>query len=305
MKNLIKADICYMFMSKSIFGCFLLFGIFCFANSWMSYQYANQSFQQYSNISNYMVEAGADIETELSKEYIVHEDNNIENPLPFFKDQVENSLSNTAPQNVFISFAEACTLFSPIIAVLIATLLVSSDEKNKTSRLKVARNGKIQFIISKQISGIILIIAILFLGFILTVIFNQISYTNLESNYDLTQFKIKTLNRSNMFYQIIYILFEAIIFFEIGYTISNIFHCYTILSIIVSFILFFAPPFFKYDPMNLKCYFEKNIFLFEGVIHQRTPIPISTHEAVIELLIIIISILAINSIVTTKRSAYN
>lgn len=305
MKNLIKADIRYFFISKAILWIFLLFGILCFANSFMCYQYAHQSLQQYRNTYNYMVESGADIESELSKDYILHEGNNIENPLSYFKEQAEKSMRNISPQNIFTSFGESCTIFAPIIAVLVAALLVSYDEKNKTARLKVARNGKKRFVISKQISGILLLLTIIFVGFGLTAILNRIFYNDLQSISDISPFTINFAQGNNILHQIIYVFLVTVIFFEIGYTISNIFHCYTAITIVVSVISFFAPPFLKYDPINLKCHFESKIFLFEGVVTPTTSIPISTSEAVIELIILATSIIIINYVTSVKKSAYN
>lgn len=181
MKNLIKADIRYMFISKTILWICLLFGIFGLANSWMCYQYANQSIQQYNSTYSFMAEAGADIESELSADYIIHEDNQIETPLSFFKEQAEKSLRIVSPQNVLTAFAESYTLFAPIVAVLVAAFLVSYDEKNKTARLKIARNGKACFVISKQISGILILFVILLTAFGLTFIFNRLFYNNLQS----------------------------------------------------------------------------------------------------------------------------
>ena len=305
MKNLIKADIRYFLISKSILWIILLFGILCSANSFMCYQYANQSLQQYKNTYNYMEESGADIEAELSKDYILHEGNNIENPLSYFKEQAEKSMYNISPQNILASFGESCTIFAPIIAVLVATLLVSQDEKNKTARLKVARNGKTRFMISKQISGILLLLTIVFVGLGLTAILNNMFYNDLQSKADVPPLAINLTQENNILHYIIYVILVTVIFFEIGYTISNIFHCYTAITIVVSIISFFAPPFIKYDPINLKCFFENKIFLFEGVVTPTTPIPISTSEAVIELIVLVATIIIINYVTSIKKSAYN
>lgn len=294
-----------MFISKAIFLICLLFGVFCFTNSWMCYQYANQSIQQYDNVYNFMIEAGADIESALSSGYTIHEDGTGENPLPYFKEQLEKSICTIHPKNVLSNFAESCTLFAPIIAILIAAILVSYDEKNKTARLKIARNGKAYFYISKQISGILILFAVLLIAFGLTIVLKLLFYNNLKSKFDISQLTISFPKPSDNFYQIIYVILLTIIFFEIGYTICNLFHCYTVIGIVASVISFFAVPFFKYDPINLKCYFESKIFYFEGVVSKTVPIPISTTVAVIELIMIMAVLLIANHIISFKRSAFN
>ncbi len=305
MKNLIKADIRYMLLSKSILWSCMLFGLFSFVNSWMSHQYAVQTLEQFNNTYNYMLEAGADIESELSTDYVIHENNTVENPLSYFKEQAEKGIYTASPQNIISSFGESCTIFAPIIAVLVGALLVSYDEKSKTSRLKVARNGKTHYVISKQISGILVLLVLLLIAFVLAVVFNRLFYNDLQTKFDLSQFRTSFNKPSNALQQIIYIILITVIFFEIGYTISNFFHCYTAISVIVSILSFFATPFFKYDPINLKCYFESKIFLFEGVVSATAPIPISLTAAATESLLIVLVLLTANYLVSLKKSAFN
>ena len=305
MKKLIKADIMYMLVSKSFLWICILFAFFLVAHSWMSYDYVCRSFRQYEKTYNYMIEVDANIDEQLDIDYIIHDDGSIENPLSFFKEQLEKSVSAIHPNNLFTNFAESCTLFLPIIAVLVAIVLVSYDEKNKTARLKITRNGKFCFDFSKQITGIVFMSFIILLALVFFVFLNLVVYNKIKSSFDITIVERFFFGSNNIFYQMLYTFLVAIIFFEIGYTISNVFHCYTAIAVIITIYSFWAKPIFKFDPINLKCYFESKIFNFEGVVSATSPIPISSASAIIMVIVIMMILLCVNLLALTKKSAFN
>jgi len=305
MKNLIRAEIRYFIYSKSFLILFILFSLCSSATIYMSYQYSKSSVFTYNDTYQYIVDTGADIEKEKDMQYVVHDNGMIENPLSYDIEQAENALFYIAPKNCITSFGESCTLFLPIIAFLIAIILVSYDEKNKTKKLKVANYGKLKFNFSKQLSGILIILLLLILELIIIKVASHIAYSLLQNDNDISPFNIRNSNMKDSIFQLLYTICSAIVYFELGYCISNIFHCYTFAAILVSIFSFFLPPIFKYDVINIKNTIERNFFDFKGVVDIGVGFPLSLSIAFIEGSAILLCCILLNCLVDKNRSAFS
>ncbi len=304
MKNLIRTEIKFFIYSKVLIGLALLFGFFMFATSWMSYQFCDSSLKQYNHLMQYLVDTKADLDAEKAAQSIVYDDGTIENPLPYEIDQVENALSNIVPQNSITLFGESCTLFLPIIAFLVGIVLVSSDDKNKTLKLKVASFGKQKTNISKMISGIIILAFLIFIALIVIKLSTAILYSKIQDEYDISTFNISIVNSNVQFSQCMFTVCSAVVYLVLGYCISNVFHCYTFIALAISLISFFLPTLFKYDFINAKNTIEKCFFSFNGVVNPGEGFPLSIKTAALEMIIICLLFIALNQLVIKKRSAY-
>lgn len=304
MKNLIKTDINYFIRSKVLICLVLLFAIFMGATCWMTYQFNRDSLREYNKMYDYLLNIDADIEKEKATDYIIHDDGIIENPLSYDLEQVENALSYITPQNSTMLFGESCTLFLPIIAFLVGIVLVSYEDKNKTLKLKVTNYGKTKLSLSKQLSGIIILLFLLVVAFIIIKVTTCIMYSKLQSEYEISIFKVNIINSNKSFLQLLFTFFSAIVYFELGYCISNLFHCYTIIAVAISAISFFLPALFRYDFVNVKSTLERCFFDFKGVVVNDDSFSLSVKVATMEIIAITLIIIIANHIVSKKRSAY-
>lgn len=304
MKKLIKFDIQYFLISKSVVLLLFVFGAFSFLINLFNYQYSFQLINLFNRNCSYYESIGEDVTNSLQQPYVLHDNDTIENPLSFYNSQIEKVLPTISLKNAPSTFLEGCTLFLPIFIVMICSIIVSYDEKNMTKRLKIVRNGKLKFLISKHISGLILIFFLMIFSFLIFCLLEYIFEVRLTKDFDLSQYSIKSETVHVLFKQLLYTIISAIVYFELFYTLCNIFHSYTIVTMAVCLVSLFVPPLFKYDLINIKCVFENKFFKFNGAIHSNTPIIASTKFLIIEIFCIIILSVMINHTVFKKRSSF-
>lgn len=304
MKELIKIDIKYFLYSKCFLSVCLGFILCVLASVGMVYQFSKSSLLSYKSTHDMMVKLEWDVETEKNKEYVINEDGVIQNPLAYDIEQSEHALFYMNPQNGITLFGEICTLLFPIFAFIVSILLVSYDEKNKTKKLKVTNYGKLKYGYSKQVSGLIIITLLLIISFAVMISVSSFAYSVLQKNHDLSPFVIRSLGFKDYLLQIIFTFISAFLFFELGYFICNIFHCYIFSVIAISLFSFFLPPLFKYDFTNVKNKIERQFFDFNGVVNIGKGFPISLSTALIEAVVLFSAFAIINYIVDNKRSAY-
>lgn len=304
MKELIKIDIKYFLYSKCFLSVCLGFILCVLAPVGLSYQFSKSSLHSYEFTYNYMVETGEDVEAEKNKDYIINEYGTIQNPLAYDIEQSEHALFYMNPKNGITLFGEICTALFPIFAFIVGILLVSYDEKNKTKKLKVTNYGKLKYGYSKQVSGLIIITFLLIISFAVMIAVSSFAYSVLQKNHDFSPFVIRTLDFKDYLLQIIFTFISAFLFFELGYFICNIFHCYIFSVIAISLFSFFLPPLFKYDFTNVKNKIERQFFDFNGVVNIGKGFPISLSTALIEAVVLLSAFAIINYIVDNKRSAY-
>lgn len=252
MKDLIRIDLKYLVYSKLLLWICLGASLCIIVSMTMSYKFTKSSLDSYNNVYEYLVDIGADIETEKNTDYVVYSNGTIENPLSYDIEQVEDALFYIHPKNSLTMFGEVCTLFFPIFAFIVGILLVSYDEKNKTRKLKITNYGKIKYGCSKQLSGILSITIVLVFSFIVMLISSCIVYSIIKKNYSISMFIIRDLNLKKYLFQLVFTLISTVFYFELGYYICNIFHCYIFAVIFISLISFFLPALFKYDFINVK-----------------------------------------------------
>lgn len=306
MKQLIKTDIFYFFRSKLIIWLILLFSLFSLMTVFMTFQYIKTYIDCYNSQLNYIEKTGTDIQQCMDEPYEILENNVIKNPLPYYKEVIETNLSSFRTQNTPLLFFETCTLFLPVITTIVSLLIVSYDDKNKTIRNKVTRNGKIKYMISKQISGLIISLFLMITAFVIMLATSQISLDVLSKNYDISSFSSKVnADYSLLLKQFVYTIISCVIYFEFSYTICNITKLYTGVALVICIGNFFLPPIFKYDIVNIKSTFENKIFTFNGVIHSNTPIHAPFTILIAESIFIILSLIILNYIVSIKRSSFN
>lgn len=304
MKNLIRTDIGCFIRSKVLLGLVILFGLFMVAASWLSFQFCRDSLIEYQKMHDYLLSINADISEEKELDYIIHDNGVIENPLSYDIEQVENSLANIIPKNNITLWGESCTLFLPIIAFLVGIVLVSYDEKNKTLKLKVTNYGKQKVNISKLISGMIILGILMIAAFLVIKVSSLVMYSKIQKEFDISTFSLKVYRRNKLLPQLLFTVCSAAIYFVLGYCISNILHCYTILAVAISIISLFLPSFFRYDFVNVKNTVERRFFDFNGVVSVGEGFPLSLWTAAIEIGAIVLICVIINFIVVRKRSAY-
>lgn len=305
MKKLIDFDIIYFIKSRALAGIILLFCVFSALVVFMTNQYVKEIVIQLNNSIDYLESIGEDIQESLALPYEEMENNVIKNPASYYNEQLEIVSETVSMSNCPSAFLESCTLFLPVISVLISVLLVSYDEKNRTSRLKVARYGKKVFTVSKHISGLLILFASMFFSFILMQVLNYISILDLKSLVPDVTSDFSDFETGLFVKQLLYTVVSAIIFFELTFFVCNLTHAYTVTAIAVSVGNLFLPPVFCYDLVNIKCTFENRFFDFNGVVHSSEPLEASFGIMLAESIVFIIVITVIDYAVSTKRSAFN
>ncbi len=306
MKNLVKLDISYFILSRVFIWITILFCMLSAIAVYMTNSYVKQISEQLTETINFFSQGGEDINTSIQQPYVLHENGVIENPVAYYNEVLESLKNTVSMKNVFSYYFEMCTLFIPVISVLISAVLVSYDNKTKVSRLKILRYGKYNYFISKQLSGILLLFSSFLIAMVVTIVINVLNIINLSKTVDFSgAFDFSNLEIKNIMLQFVYILALGVISFEICYILCNLTHAYTVIAVLISAASLFLTPLFKYDLMNIKCNFETALFDFNGVIQSGEPITVSLSIAGIEILLIFIIMFVINMKVSKGRSAYN
>ncbi len=305
MKKLVKFDLLYFLKSKMFILFSVLLVLFTVLISGMTYSYEKTTLDMFKNSLEFVQRNGDSVEEELEQTPVVHENGVVENPLSYYNEVICNVLKIVSPQNCLSTYFENCSGFMPIVAILIASVLLSYDEKYRTRKLKAARNGNMKYYCSKQISGLLILFIMLIIGFIFSFAANSIVVNVLESKHDLSMFTFSSTDAVTVLKQGIFTLVSGVIYFEIAYILCNLTHAYTVIAVLSTLIVFFLPPIFKYDPLNIRASLNYKFFDYVGVIHPGSPIKASFTALIIEGIIILLVLFIVNHIVSKKRSAYN
>lgn len=308
MVKLIDSDIRYAIYSRIAIGISGLFLLFSALTLFMTYQKAESSYKQYINQYSFFKQTGQDIDAELEKEPIVTQDGNVfsvENPLPYFKTDVCKSIYSLSSKGCISLFCEQSLMFFPIIAAFMGVIWSNTDIKHKTLRNRVLRNGKIKSHICRQISGFVILLALMFIFLLLFFIAQKAinSYFLAGFKGNISDFTYSP-KKKNVFFQFIVAVSSILFYYEMGFSFGSIFKGNPIISILVCIYALFIPPLISYDITNIFSNIGNNVFEFAGAFSEATVKDTSIPIGICILTVLFATMLVLDINVIKKRSAY-
>lgn len=304
MKTLIKTDIHYFISSRCLLGILFFWTLFNVINVGSNYFSVRDNLTRYNAACEFVTEHGGSVDEQLAEGYEINEYGSVRNPLSFSMELLTAAVQTASPERSISQFLEGCTLIVPVIASIIGMILVSYDEKNRTVKMKVTRSGKNNYIISKQLSGMIIILLSAVVSLVIDVIVNVIVYRQINKDFDLSFITVTSPEKENLFMQVIYIAVMSFFFFETGYIFSSLFRCYFAVPLAVSIYTLFVPALFKYDLNNVRSIIEKKLFLFNGMVHAGKTISSSLPAGIAVVTGALMLAALCNYFISLKKSAF-
>ncbi len=289
-----------------LIGMLLFFFCTTILSFFMNYQNAYVEYESYQHTLEFYQQTESDVEAELNAGYTILESGTIENPLAYNYEMLGASLYSMEPAYAISLLCESSLIFFPILASFFGLLWGSIEFKNRTLRHRVQRNGKMQSLWSRQLSGFLVL---LFL-FLLTIPFafgvQAFFRHQFFSTYamDSTAFAYTSEINVNYGLQLLFAAFVLLFYYEFGYTFGNLFKGNPISIVLVCVYILFVPTLFAYDIANIMNNFARIIFEFAGAFSLISVLDVSLLWGGLELAGLFALLLLCNATVTNKRSAY-
>ena len=161
----LKSDLRYGFLSNSFRIMLLLFVAVVMFTGYICGQNAKMNLSSYCRTLEQYQQNGEDTEAALQEDYeILTQDGHsgtIRNPLPYDYEKLSASVYSLSPSYAVMLLFEGMLMFFPILASFFGLIWVSSDLKYKTVRQRALRQGKQKALLTKQLSGLLLLLLLL------------------------------------------------------------------------------------------------------------------------------------------------
>ena len=268
----IKHELKYMLLSKQlIWFSLLLTALFVFA-AYLSYKDTLLVNDNYVRHINYLTENNIDIQEELKKDYKkeVSDDGskvNLTNPLPYYKEQLEQHLFYAAPKNSISKIGALIPIFFPFTFVIMGMCTYIYDIKNKTIKSKTVLMGKSSYFFNKAASLAAACFIVVFISFAAASIINIIFYFKLLNSISSPIDLIKvSFNFKDFLLQLLFAVFLSIIYAFIGLLFGVIFRSVYV-GIAFIFIRSFLPVLGEYDISNIINNFALKLYSYYGMVN--------------------------------------
>lgn len=217
----------------------------------------------------------------------------------------ESHLHAINPKHALSYCMEMGYFFFPLLLTVIGALVVKSDMSHGIMRSRISREGRINYLWSKQtvlwgmcmgcvILGVLADYCITFL------LYKYISNPKTFSMFDMTGNSYANLG--NRFTQIVFFAFYILLFLELGFCLALITKS-ILIPTGVALVAFYVMPVYRYTPQNALANIITKMCDFQGIVHYScTDISQSAVIWIITLLLIIPFSIAM--IIYRFRSAY-
>ncbi|MBR3448692.1 MAG: hypothetical protein IKH27_12910 [Oscillospiraceae bacterium] len=255
--------------------------------------------------------AGEDVQAMLAQDYkILSMDQNsgmIENPVAFYYAEIGKSLNYMQPSRLVSLLLAGEMAFIPLLAAFFGLLWSAVDQKNRTFRYSSLRFGKQSAMISRQLSGYLLLILMLTAA-VLAAYGIQAYFTHqFYAEYpELTGYTRIADGFSAAAYlkSIPFTLVLMLLYYEFGFFSGTLFKHNPVAYALVGAYLLFVRPVFRYDIANIIYNFSQKVFPYSGAFTMQPGVAAKLVPGALILAVVLLLLAAGNSLVTQKRSAY-
>ena len=302
----LKADLQYAWSKKSILWMLLLFAAAAALTFFFSYQNADIAAFKYEKSVEFEQSQGRQMDSGIQKGYQILEDGTIVNPIAYDYEKLGSALYSLSPRYAFSLYCESSMIFFPILASFFGLSWVSADLKHRTLRHRVLRAGKINSFLSKQISGLIVLLA----AFALTVplVFAiQAGFRSLflqSFSLNVSDFQYTSKIAVSYWKQALLAAAVMLFYYEFGYTFGNLLRGNPISIVVVCVYVLFFPVMFAYDIANIFNNIARRVFEFVGAFTLEKVIDVSIPYGALELAGLFALMILCNIFIAKKRSAY-
>lgn len=304
-------EIEYLKRTRFFLSLGILLLIIMVALSFIQYSYVLEVYSDYTNTVKYYNENDLDIEEDLnSGEYHLQKNENgtttVENPILYFNDQVCKAIYSISSSYAVTQIFEISIVFLPLLFFIIASLIIVKDHKFGTIRHKVLRFGRVNYITSKIMVIVFVVILSIFALAALSNISSVLITNMLSKKIPFEEFNVGDFEQSaNLITRILLMLFFSLFYSFLG-ALSGLIFKNNVPGIIVAVIyLYILPIKMKYEPKNMVYAIMKKYFDFLGLADISSTVENSILLSFLVLGVIIALSVVAMIIITRKRSAYN
>lgn len=306
----LKTDFRYAIYSGLGILILLLFVISTVLIFFLNDQKARSEIMVFQQTVEQVEKYGEDVEAAMQKDYeIMQSDSDsqvIRNPLAYYREELGKFIYMQKTEYTFTQFCEGIFSFLPILSAFFGFAWLSCELKHKTFRLKVLRCGKQKMIISRQLSGFLILAVILCLTIPVAYGLQAVFSSKIQSDHSsvFSSFPMVSVLTASTWKKTAVILFRTLFYYELGFTFCNLLNGNPISIILICIYLFFVPTLFRYDISNAFNNIASEIFAFAGAFQLKPIMELPVLCSWIELTGILIALIAVNSIWVQKKSAY-
>ncbi len=229
------------------------------------------------------------------------------NSLLWRKLRIEEIINSLAPNNAFSLCVEYGFYILPLIMTVIGAMTVFLDMSSHVMRIRIAREGKWRYFISKQAMMLTLAVALTFVSIILYMVMSHIFFdkaTAIAASEYINISDALHADPGEVILQALFLIVCLVIFLEIGFSLSYISKTPVVPVVFIGLLWFFNIIPTAYEPKNAIYNIATRLSDFYGPVPNEITANISLGSAVL-----IVSVMFIIPISTTvffwqKKSAY-
>lgn len=313
MKKCLVMNIKYGWYSKRILWIVLFTLVLLMGIQVINYSEVKDTFDGYNKKIEFYKDDPKGMEEEFSSGYTISmsEDGKsgvIENPLPYYKEQLNQYIYTASPVNALAQMQEASVIIFPIIFGIFGAICSTVDSKYKMNKIKKIKYSKNTYFVAKHLAMYLEYIIIVIVAFILGKLSNFIIYERIKKMIPVNDFQEYAPVKCNMqthIYRWILILVVGLVFMEIGAGIAVLVK-HSIVAIIAVFLyLYIVPVLGKWDLKNVMYYSYKKLFDLKGVINVQSACQgTNSFISVCSIFIVFLASLILGYVFEIKRSSY-
>lgn len=271
----------------------------------MNYNSVTDSYASYVHCKEYYEENNIQEEGE-SYDMEVNEDGSVtvSNPIVYYEKIVGQYMFASSPKYTLTQMMEVAIIIFPLLFGVLGLIASTYDYKYKTIKNKLIRLTKNEYLISKNISLVIISLASIVISLIYAKIAGHIMFNMLKQAFPYKEFDYTSFMVGNIGLKFITVMLMAICYLEIGFLLGIAFKNTLIGTVIVAVYSLLCRDMFKYDLNNAFTQLFRNIFENYGVVTISPNNEITTFLAITIILLTMVGSFILSAIIINKRSAF-
>ncbi len=309
MKCSLGTEVRYWFLSGRVFIIFATVLFVFLLGEYLNYV----GFKENNTSLNFSLDfAKNDVERLLQEPYSVETFENgkrtVLNPVSYYKNEVINRLYYCSPHYALRQFSEMAVLAFPVLMTVIGALCVESDYRKSIVKMRVAAEGKVNYLLCKQtvmiaFCGLATIIAALVAFFASFIFYDRekklINTKWIDIPEDFSTDGVKT------FLGMLLMLFVMLLFLEAGFCLTCVFKNALVPILVIIGYWHFIKSFSRFEPRNLIANLAQKTLDFGGTIRLQMHGEVSVLISVLILSMCLLLVCLLGFFVYRKRSAFN
>ena len=275
-------------------------------------QHARMNIITYQRSAEIAERDGEDIQALIEQGYsnlvIGENGGGVENPIAYYYEQTGISLDNMQPRRLVPLLMAGELALAPLLAAFFGLLWVSADYKNRTFRDRAIRFGKQSAVISRQLSGSLILLLMLMIAvlaaFGFQAYFRHAFYADFPDAVTTFPMSTESVPAVTHLKCIAFVLFIMLLFYELGFAAGSLFRQNPVSYALVGAYVIFSRPVLRYGIANIIGRFAQKIFPFTGATTLTPGKPIALLPGALILIAALLVLIALNSVIVQKRSAY-